>query len=173
MTGKSCEEIQEMLVDYADGELIAGQSNEVAEHLETCENCRKLLQALGKSLELATVVWEDGLKETEAVKIPIRQKTRKIHWIRYAAVAAGFLIVVTTSIVWRGINRPQKTEISFNEIERNIAESANAARLLAATELLADYPDAKEIVQQQYSYIARVYPETPAAAKIKLKIQIN
>jgi predicted anti-sigma-YlaC factor YlaD len=171
MMGKSCEDIREMLVDFADGELSPGQSGEVTGHLETCENCRKLLTGLQKSLDLATVVWEDGLKETEAVEIPIRPKARKIHWFRYAAVAASILIVVTTSIIWRGINRPQKAELSFDEIERNIAESANAARLLAATELLADYPDAKGIVEQQYRYIAKTYPGTPAAAKIKLKVQ--
>lgn len=171
MTGKTCEDIQEMLVDYVDGGLIASQSSEVTGHLETCENCRKLMIALQKSLDLATVVWEDGLKETEAIKIPIRQKTRKIHWFRYAAVAASILIVVTTSIVWREMNKPQKVELSFEEIERNITESASAARLLAATELLADYPDAKEIVEQQYRYIAETYPRTPAAAKIKIKIQ--
>jgi predicted anti-sigma-YlaC factor YlaD len=171
MTGKSCEDIREMLVDYADGELSPGQLSEVTEHLETCEKCRKLLTALQKSLDLATVVWEDGLRETEVIKIPIRQKRARIHWFRYAAVAASILIVVTTSIIWREMNRPQKTEISFDEIERNITESANAARLLAATELLADYPDAKEIVQQQYRYIAETYPRTPAAAKIKLKNQ--
>ncbi len=171
MIGKSCEDIQEILVDYADGELLPGQSSEVTEHLETCEKCRKLLTALQKSLDLATVVWEDNLKEAEVVKIPVRQKTRKIHWFRYAAVAASILIVVTTSIVWREISKPQNAELSFDEIERNISESANAARLLAATELLTDYPDAKEIVQQQYRYIAETYPRTPAAAEIKLKNQ--
>ena len=173
MTGKSCEDIREMLVDYADGELSPGQLSEVIRHLETCENCRKLLAALQKSLELATVVWEDGLREKEAVKKPARPKARKIHWFRYAAVAASILIVVTTSIVWREMNKPQKAELSFDEIERSITESANAARLLAATELLADYPDAKEIVEQQYNYIAETYPQTPAAAQIKLKNQIN
>lgn len=171
MIGKSCEYIQEILADYADGELSPKQSSEVTEHLETCENCRKLLEALRKSLELAEVIWKDGLAETQAIKVPVRQKVRKIHWFRYAAVAAGILIVVATSIVWREISRPQKDELSFEEIERNISESASAARLLAATELLADYPDAREIVEQQYRYIAETYPQTPAAAKIKLKIQ--
>lgn len=171
MTEKSCEDIREMLVDYADGELSPGQSCEVTKHLETCENCRKLLEALQKSLDLATIVWEDGLKETEALKIPARPKTRKIHWLRYAAVAAGILFAVSTLLIRRGNNIPKESKLSFDEIEKNITDSANAARLLAATELLADYPDAKEIVEQQYRYIAKTYPQTPAAAEIKLKIQ--
>jgi hypothetical protein len=170
---KTCEDIQEILVDYADGGLLPGQSSEVVEHLERCENCRKLLEALQKSLELATVVWQDGLKEAEAIKIPMRPKTGRIHWLRYAAVAASILLVVTTLLVRRENNKSKVTELSFEEIERNIDDSGNAARLLAATELLADYPDAKEIVEQQYRYIAKTYPQTPAAEKIKLKIQTN
>jgi hypothetical protein len=168
---KSCEDIREDLVDYADGGLSTEQSSEVTEHLETCENCRKLLEALQKSLELATVIWEDGLKETESVKIPSRPKTGKIYWLRYVAVAAGILLVVTTLLVRRGNNKPKEPELSFEEIEKNINDSGNAAQLLAATELLADYPDAKEIVEQQYRYIAQTYPQTPAAAEIKLKIR--
>ena len=168
---KSCEDIQDILVNYADGGLSQGQSNDVEAHLETCESCRKMLEALQKSLELATVVWQDNLKETEAVKVPTQQKTVRIHWFRYAAVAASILIVVTTSVVWRSFNKPKEAELSFDEIERSIADSASAARLLAATELLTEYPNAREIVEQQYRYIAETYPQTPTAAKIKLKIQ--
>ena len=168
---KTCEDIQDILVDYADGGLSPEQSNEVEAHMETCENCRKLLEALRKSLELANVVWQDNLKDTEALKIPIRPKTVKIHWFRYAAVAASILLVVTTLRVRHGNNKSRETELSFEEIERSIVESASAARLLAATDLVAEYPNAKEIVEQQYRYIAETYPQTPAAAKIKLKIQ--
>jgi len=57
------------------------------------------------------------------------------------------------------------------EIEREITESGSAARLLAAADLLAKYPDAKTIVERQYRYIVETYPETPAAAKAKLRIE--
>jgi hypothetical protein len=67
--------------------------------------------------------------------------------------------------------RPAKKEISFAEIERRITESGSAARLLAAAELLAEYPDAQSIVKEQYRYIVETYPETAAAAEAKLKIQ--
>jgi len=168
---RSCEEIREMLVDYADGQLSPNKSNEVAEHLAKCQHCQKMLEALQKSLELAEVVWEDGLEETKEIRISILGKTRKIRWSRYAAVAAGILLVVTTSVVWRVLVRPAKKEISFAEIERRITESGSAARLLAATELLTEYPDAKAIVKEQYRYIVEIYPETAAAAKAKSKIK--
>ena len=54
---------------------------------------------------------------------------------------------------------------------RSINESGSAARLLAATELLTEYPDAKAIVKEQYRYIVEIYPETAAAAKAKSKIK--
>ncbi len=168
---RSCEDIREMLVDYADGQLSPSESNKAAEHLAECEHCQRTLEALQKSLELAAVVWEDGLAETKEIRAPIPHKIRKVHWPRYAAVAAGILLVVTTSIVWRASVKPAKKEISFAEIERKITESGSAARLLAATELLAEYPDSQSIVKEQYRYIVETYPETPAAAKAKLKIQ--
>jgi predicted anti-sigma-YlaC factor YlaD len=168
---KTCEEIREILVDYADGQLSQSESNKVAEHLGKCKNCRRMLDALQRSLELAEVIWEDGLGAAKEIRIPIPGKAPKIRWSRYAAVAASILLVLTTSIVWRGLVKPTQKEVSFADIERRITESANAARLLAAAELLADYPDAKSIVKEQYRYIVETYPETAAAAKAKLKIQ--
>jgi len=168
---KSCKDIEDMLVGYADGRLSPSESREIAEHLAKCERCRRTLQALQRSLELACVIWEDGLAETEAIRIPISRKAGKSRWPRYAAIAASILLVVTCSIVWRVLVRPASREPTLAEIERKINESASAARLLAATELLAEYPDAQPIVNQQYRYIVETYPETTAAAEAKLKIQ--
>ena len=168
---RSCEKIAEMLVDYADGQLSPSESNKVAEHLAKCEHCQRILEALQSSLELAEVVWEDGLAETKEIRAPIHGKVRKIGWPRYAAIAAGILLLLTTSVVWRVLVRPAKKEISFAEIERRITESGNAARLLAAAELLAEYQDAQSIVKEQYRYIVETYPETAAAAEAKSKIQ--
>ena len=168
---KSCKEIEEMLVDYADGRLSAGESNEVAGHLAKCEHCRRLLDGLRKSLELAGVIWADGLEETKAIRIPISRKTGKLRWPRYAAIAASILLVVTTSVLWRAFVRPKDTKLTFAEIERKITESGNAARLLAATDLLAKYTDKKDIAKRQYHYVVKRYPGTPAAAEAKLRIK--
>ncbi len=168
---RSCEEIREMLVDYTDGQLSPSDSKKVAEHLAECTHCRKMLGALQRSLELAGVIWEDGLAETKEIHAPILGKPRKIRWLRYTAAAAGILLVVATSILWRALVRPAKKELTFTEIERKITESASAARLLAAAELLAEYHDARSIVKEQYHYIVETYPETAAAAEAKSKIQ--
>lgn len=168
---RPCEDIKEMLVDYADGQLSPDESKEVVEHLAKCERCQGMLEELQRSLELAGVIWADGLEESKEIRVPIQGKAKKIHWPRYAAVAAGILLVLTTSIVWRALVRPAEKETSFAEIERKITDSGNAARLLAAAELLAEYPDDQSIVKEQYRYIVETYPETAAATKARLKIQ--
>ena len=166
---KSCEHFEHMLVDYADGQLSPSDSNKIAEHLAQCEKCRNELNALQKSLELAGVIWADGLSETENIHIPAA-KSRKIRWPRYAAIAASIILVATTSVVWHTFTRPKAGEMMFAEIERKITESGSAARLLAAAELLSDNSKAETIVKQQYQYIVEAYPETTAAAKAKSRI---
>jgi predicted anti-sigma-YlaC factor YlaD len=168
---KTCEEIREMLVDYADGQLLPSDSKKVADHLAECNNCQGTLKALQESLELAGVIWADGLEQTKDIRVSIPANARKIHWLRYAAVAASILLVVTTSIVWRVRVKPTRKEVSFADIERRITESASAARLLAAAELLAQYSDNEAIVKEQYRYIVDTYPQTSEAEKAKLKIQ--
>ncbi|HUS73287.1 MAG TPA: zf-HC2 domain-containing protein [Sedimentisphaerales bacterium] len=168
---RSCENISEMLVDYADGRLSPSESSEVAEHLTKCEQCQRTLQALQRSLELTAVIWEDGLAETKAFHIPIAHKTRKAHWPRYAAIAASILLVVTISGLWRALVNPTEKEPTFAEIERRISDSASAIQLLAAADLLAKYPDTEAIAKRQYHYVVKKYPKTQAAAEAKLRIQ--
>ncbi len=167
---KLCEDIEQMLVDYADGQLSPSDSSKVADHLTKCEECRKVLAALQKSLELAGVIWADAHTETENIRIPAT-KTRKIRWPRYVVIAACILVVATTSIVWHTLVRPTGSELTFAEIERKIIESGSAARLLAAAELLSENPEAETIVKQQYRHIVKTYPETTAATKAKLRIK--
>ena len=123
------------------------------------------------SLKLSNIIWEDNLSDIEKVTIP--QKVKKIHWLRYTSIAASILIAVTVGILWFSYQKPREkpTELTFEQIEKNINDSANAARLLAATEILSNNPDNKEIVKNGYRYIARIYPDTPSAEKIKLKIE--
>ena len=109
--GSICEDINKMLVDYADGELSASESNKVKDHLDKCEQCREMLKALQKSLELTEVIWADSVEENEGISISLPQKKREIRWFRYSAVAAGILLVATTSIVWLALEKPIEKEI--------------------------------------------------------------
>ena len=170
---KSCKEFEKMLVDYADGRLSTSDSSEVAEHLTQCQNCVKVMGALQRSLELAGMIWTDGLAETENIRISASRQTRKVHRLRYAAIAASILLVVSVFVAWHALVKPVEVqkEPSFAEIERKIVNEGTAARLLAATDLLADKPNAKTLVQRQYEYIVNRYPNTKAAKTAKAKIQ--
>lgn len=170
---KSCKKIEEMLVDYADGQLSPDDSSEVAEHLAQCETCHEVLDALKKSLELASFIWNDSLAETENIRISISCKIRKTSRLRYAAIAASILLVVSAFVVWRALVTPVEVqkESSFAEIEHKIMDEGTSARLLAATDLLADKPNTEELTKKQYEYIVDRYPNTKAAETAKTKIQ--
>jgi len=171
MMEKSCDYFEGLLVDYADGQLLAADSSKVADHLSECESCRTLLNGLQKSVDLADVVWADCLADGELIRLPGRRKIKRLRWLRYAAVAAVIVIVATVSVMWRRPAEPQQPELTFGQIERSITESATAARLLAAAELLAESPATRPLVRQQYRYIVEAYPETTAAAKAKSRIE--
>ena len=168
---KPCKDIETMLVDYADGCLPRSDSSEVAKHLAGCEGCRKSLDGLRKSLELAGVIWADGLADAGQIRVVAPRIGGKIHWLRYGTVAAGVVLAVSVWVVWFALTGPRETEPTVAEIEREIIESGNAARLLAATELLSKHPEADTIVQQQYRSIVETYPKTAAAVKAKSKVQ--
>lgn len=168
---KSCEQIEKLLVDYADGELSSGESSKVAEHLAKCERCRKTFQALERSMELAGVIWEDGLREIEDLGVTKVAAVRRFKWGRYAAIAASILIAAGIFRAWHSTTSHEEPTLTFAEVEQRIEQSGRAARLLAAAELLAECPDAQSIVEKQYRYIVETYPQTPAAAKAKSRIQ--
>jgi anti-sigma factor RsiW len=170
MTEKSCREIEQMLVDYADGQLSPSQSSEVAEHLAGCRRCSDALKALQRSLELVQVVWEDGWADAQAIHISKRVKTREIPRWAYAT-AAAVLAVAACWAFWHYLNRPALQALTVAEIERRIMDEGMAARLLAATELLAGKPYAEELVKSQYNHIVERYPSTEAAATAKTRIR--
>jgi len=169
---ESCKEIADMLVDYADGQLCAERSSRVAEHLAECSDCRELLRALRESLKLAQVIWQDSLHQIERrIHIGRPAKVARHRWLQYAAAAAVILVISGTSIIWRTVHRAAPKQRTLAEIEQRITEAGNAAKLLAAADLLGGYSDAETIARQQYRRIVETYPDTSAASKAKLQIE--
>ena len=165
---RSCDSLAKILVDYADGQLSAEQLSMVAEHLAGCGDCRRLVEGLRRSLELAEVIWQDGVNEIDGIRLVRPGRAVRHSWRRYAA--AAILVVSAIFITSHMINKPAKDQPTLAEIERKITEAGDAARLLAAVDLLAAYSDT-ETVKQQYRRIVETYPHTPAAAKAKLQIE--
>jgi anti-sigma factor RsiW len=154
---RTCEKISQMLVDFTDGNLSSKESNEVASHIAMCENCRRMTEALRKTLRLSKTIWEDNIADLEPIQVPVSRMKRKTHWLCYAGIAACILLAAAIYFASHESAEPVEEKVNFAEIERKINDSASAARLLAATELLAEYPDAKMIVEQQYHYIVEKY----------------
>ena len=168
---ESCKEITDMLVDYADGQLYGEWSSRVAEHLAECSDCRELMRGLRESLDLAQVIWQDSLHQTEGIHIGRPAKVARHRWLQYAAAAAVILVISGTSIIWRTVHRAAPKQPTLAEIERKITEAGSAARLLAAADLLGGYSDAETIARQQYRRIVETYPDTSAASKAKLRVE--
>jgi len=168
---ESCENISDLLIDYADGQLGTEQSNRVAEHLTECDRCRTLLEGLDKSLELTGVIWEDGLRQTDFIgaERPGSVAERLRPWC--IATVAAVLVIAATCILWPLMREPSQEPPTFAEIEQKIAEAGNAARVLAAADLLAQYPEAKAAANRQYRYIIETYPDTTAATAARARIE--
>lgn len=160
MTDRSCEQFRDMLVDYADGELSAQDSQAVAEHLAQCPVCREIVGGLKRSLHLAKAIWQDNLEAPKTTSV----RRRVVRLLPWAAIAATILIAAGTLIL-NSVHRP--AELEYAGIERQVTGVATAARLLAATQILAQCEGTESIVQEQYRYILHNYADTPAAATLR------
>jgi predicted anti-sigma-YlaC factor YlaD len=160
VTKKSCEDFKDMLVDYADGELSECDSQAVAEHLAECPACRNVARALERSLRLAKAIWLDNLETAKTASV----RRRVVRLLPWAAIAAAILIAAGTLIL-NSLHRP--ADIEYGRIERQVTSVATAARLLAATQILAPCEGTESIVEEQYRYILDNYADTPAAAMLR------
>ncbi len=174
MSGQSCEDIADRLVDYADGELTADESAGVVEHLARCAECRATLAALGRSLELAGVIWADQEAELDRIRVGAAARTRRFPWGK-AIAAASILLVLGGVAIWRLADEPAgqpiDSEVLLAEIQREVMRAGEAAQLLAMAEYLAKQPGGAEYARERFNYVAANYPEVEAAAKARLRIQ--
>jgi len=168
---------KEELVAYADGDLSPGEAGRIAEHIATCPSCRSMAEALQRSLHVTQAIWQTSEAQWPKTRPLERFQSSKWSYKKVAAVAASILLVLGVGAVWRMLSRPtERTGISREqalavEIKRRISESGDAARLLAAAELLSKYPEAENSVKERYRHIVETYPETNAAAEARQKIQ--
>jgi len=168
---------KEKLIAYADGELSSSEAEQIAEHIATCPNCQAVTEALERSLQVTQAIWQTGEAQWPKTSPLERFQSSKWSFRKVTAVAASILLVLGAGAVWRMLSRPtERAGISREqalavEIKRKIADSGDAARLLAAAELLSRYPEVERDVKQRYQHIAETYPGTTAATKARQKIQ--
>jgi anti-sigma factor RsiW len=170
---KTCEEIADVLIDYADGELSGSMSEEVAEHSKSCAACQLKVKALNRSLELTRTIWQDceGQIANTWPRFASGHATQHKHWLRYASIAASILLIVSLAIMWKAyIQQPKPT---FEQIQNDISQAAVAAQLLAAADIVAGQKGGEQIAKEQYLYISQNYKNTPYAKEALAKIKSN
>ncbi len=168
---KTCKQIEGLLIDYADNQLSVSESGRVKGHLSNCPDCSQKLEALQQSLSLTQSLWQQNLSKIDDIKIPAAKRARlKWPWPAAAAIllTAGIFAIFSTETA--PIEPPQPL-LTLAQIERDINRAGIAAKHLAAAEQLKKYPDGETMVQNQYRYIAKAYPNTTAAVKAKLLIK--
>ncbi len=181
MTQRSCAEVCDQLVDYADGELPNAESAEVAAHVAGCEHCRHQLAALKHSLALAQVIWNDNEADlaTVAPQPPLRITRPHAAWRsrrRVAAIAAAVALLATAGLYHRTVhqNPPATVQPSesptLRELELQIARAGVAMQLLTAADILAEQPGGEEFACERYRYVVASYPDTEAALQSKSRL---
>jgi len=168
---------REELVAYADGDLPANENERIAAHIATCPDCQTFAEAMERSLRVTQAIWQTG--HAQWPETPSFDNVRSQRWPyrKALAVAASILLIFAIGTAWRLLSDSADESNKFNEQEKvaelrlKIADAGDAARLLAAAQLLSKYPDAEGSVKQRYRHIAETYPETAAAAKARLKLQ--
>jgi anti-sigma factor RsiW len=174
MTPLSCDEFTTRLVDYADGQLPSNESHKVTEHLAGCETCRRQLEALRRSLEVARVVWEDNEVElasvgSEGIVSAERLSTRRVRHRRMTLIAAGVVLLIGGALLRQLTRQPasvvtQSPELlTPDEIRREVMRAGIAMQLVVAADLLAEQPGGEEYACERYRHIVTAYANSPAA----------
>jgi anti-sigma factor RsiW len=104
----NCEQYQEYVSQFIDGELEEGRESELFHHLSTCASCQEFLKS---TMQLRSELWK-----TQAVPLPgqlreknpsfpvsdhahVRSKSQRFAWMRHSRsislLTAGFAVLLT------------------------------------------------------------------------------
>jgi anti-sigma factor RsiW len=165
---KKCDKVsQEQLVAFADGELSPVEAAEVSEHVNQCEGCRIMVEALEKSLEIVRDSWAE-----EHARWPkdFEHRLKRRRVLRVAAVAVSILLVVGLGLIWRMVSAPEKPQTQA-QLEQMVMREGIAAQMLAVGDLLAKQPGGREYARERYKEIIKSFSHTVYAEQAKLRIK--
>ena len=178
MNKHTCKAVStEELIAYADGELPQSEAEQIAEHIARCAHCQAVVEALERSLRVTQAIWQTSHARWPKTQPFDRIRSNRLPYSKAIAVAASILLISGAGAMWRLLSKPSKRartiseETKLAELRLKIADSSDAARLLAAAELLSRYPETSSSVEQRYRHIVETYPKTAAAAKARLRMQ--
>ena len=176
MTTVSCRDIQDRLVDYADGALSPAEANEVAMHLADCDRCHATVDALQRSLDLAGLIWRDAERDLDPISAPAAARPRRPRWGRLVAAAAGIALLLAGALVWRltsqGVRPPKmRPETTLVQVQRDVNAAEIAGQLLAAADLIAEQPGGRPIARDRYLFITTQFGDVSAAFQARLRLR--
>lgn len=179
MSEFKCSEIEELLVDFVDGELDWAEREIVERHVEGCVECRERVCGLERSLECVRGVWQEnlaGMCETGR-NIAFKGGAKKLWLGAVGSVAAAVLVLLCLNLgSGKGGENKQLEELVpidqlMAQIDYEIEMAGSAARLLASAEKLAEKESLRDTAVEQYRFIAEAYAGTGAAERARLLIE--
>jgi anti-sigma factor RsiW len=112
---KTCEEYQEIVSAYVDGETSAEETAEIFFHLGTCDECRTFMTSLLRLDAFLQTSEDAATRRPAAAKQPLWKRTLVVPYPVAAAVAA--LLFITASLfVFQKTQPPEvisKTETAY------------------------------------------------------------
>lgn len=202
MAVDACEDIRDLLVDFADGELAPEAANRVARHAEVCPPCAARVEALRRSLFLAGRVW-DADRATQSDALPdVRPGRSKGPSLMRAALAVAAMIALAVA-AWTQLRAPatdptapveshhggiaanraddrpdasasdaDEIQTAIEEVEAAIWKAGAAARMVASAEMLADAPGGKRFAAERLRVVINEYADTPSATIARSRLAL-
>jgi len=176
-----CQDIsRETLVAYSDGELPTSEAEQIKKHIARCENCRIMLSALQRSLEVTKAIWKN--RQAQWPKKPSYKKPILSRWLirRLTAVAASILLLISIGVIRRVLFKPTEKSFSnrsepaipkIDEIEIEVHRAAVAAQMLAVADMLADQPGGEQYAVKRYNYIMKSFAGRNESKQAKSRLQ--
>ncbi len=175
MVKKICDKIsQDRLVAFADAELSPTEAAQVSEHLNQCESCRAMVEALQRSIELVTASWAAEQARWPKWRASQKPVPNRFPVVRALAVAASILLLLGVGLMWRTVSEPGKPMNNGQAIARlgqKVMQAGTAARMLAIADLLANEPEGREYARNRYMEIAKEFAGTDCAEQAKLRLK--
>jgi HAMP domain-containing protein len=186
MNELDCRQVEELLVDYSDGELEAELAAQVEAHVKRCAECRMQLARLDASLSLAGEVWQESAQSVGDVDVTVAQRDRwtaRPAVLAFASLAAVLLIGL---FAWQFVSHDDRPLAggadSRGEIPKPNLAATNApntprdeidnseqdllalidrmerrARLQASLELLEQTPSLRSHAEEAEEYLATAF----------------
>jgi anti-sigma factor RsiW len=154
MSERTCQEVQDVLVAYADGDLPETDARRIGEHVAQCTACRAELQCLHRSVELAREIWLEPSGERRPART--RAKPSYPAIAGWAACAAALLLIVgflATAGLQRGGQAPALSHNGPSERKSASEESASSEEEVASH--ASDTPEEADDIEEIERWINR------------------